>query len=259
MSFTIHQIPARRQGSVVTLAEPEVTIAADSAVQWTISGLAEDEVAEVLIQGNRVSELGPFTFSRAGGGSIWVRGSSGFAGDFTYVLSVFKVAGGPATAKAVASSAPARITIAAGPAIGRLGQNILVTFDAVADVLLVDQLNTRFVSGDPVVFEFHLPANLFADAWMPSLIFQDAPPAPVRGFGPFTSLSVLDGANVVGESDGTLRRFLVATGESGLVGTFHYQVLVRSISGFQVVSSSDPVLDNDGEVVCPGCNDQGGK
>lgn len=256
MSFIIHRILASRQDATIVIdgASQPLVVEADSAVQWVVSGVAADETVEVMIAGTRVSELGPFTFSRSESGSVLVRGASGFGGVFSYTLEIYQIAGALSSAKAVARSATATLEIVPGLELGRRGQNILVTYDPGSNLLLVDQHHTRFVSGDPILFEFYLPAKLFADAWLPSIVFAGANDAtPAGRYGPFASLSVVDGANVVGAGDGALRRFLVASGQSGLKGAFNYQVLVRSAGGTQVVSSPDPVLDNDGEVVCPGC------
>lgn len=254
MSFPIYQISVARHGQILTIAQPYLEIPPDAAVQWMVTGVQNDEVVEILVDAENPGELGPFTFTRRSQNVVWARGDSGTGGTFAYKVVLYKLGLNRADIKPVASSTEATLVVEAphGPE-RRSGQTVLIEYDAGLNTLLVDQPAIRIVSGDPVIFEFFLPKDLFKATWIPSLYFPGLALAPNRGYGPFSSLSVADGSRASSLGEGLIRRFLICTGASGLVGRFNYQAMVHSIEGGPIVSSPDPVIDNDGEVVCPGC------
>lgn len=251
MSFPIYQISVTRNGGVLTIADPPASVPPDAALQWIVTGVQRDETVEVLAKGSASGDLGPFTFTRRGQGVVWARGSSGQSGAFEYSLAIYKLGSDRSGSSKVAESGPASVEVRSSGV--RAGQTILVEYDALLDQLVVDQRFTRLVNGDPLVFEFLLPQDLFAGTWIPSIFFPQV--AGNRGYGPFSTLSVIDGPKAKDDPDGSrlIRRFLVATGASGLIGQYQYQAIVHSADGQQLVSSPDPVIDNDGEVICPGC------
>jgi hypothetical protein len=251
MSFPIYQISVTRNGGVLTIADPPQSIPPDAVLQWIVTGVQRDEVVEVLAKGPPAGDLGPFTFSRRSQGVIWARGHSGYSGDFEYSLSIFKLGTDRSSSEKVAESGWS--TLRVENAGLRAGETILVEYDELLDQLVVDQRYTRMINGDPLLFEFRLPKDLFNGTWIPSIFFPAV--ASSRGYGPFSSLSVVDGPRFKagGDEEKLIRRFLVATGASGLLGQFQYQAVIHSADGGELVSSPDPVIDNDGEVICPGC------
>lgn len=253
MSFPIHQISVSRYGSELQISQPMVVLPPHAAIQWIVTGVQNDETVELMARAANLAELGPFTFSRRGQGMVSARGSSGEVGEFEYWLAIYKVGVDRASTVEVARSAVGKLLV--NDRRPRSGQTILVEYDNLGPEprLIVDQLDTRIIAGDPVIFEFYLPKDVFDQSWVPSLIFPGTSDLPNRGCGPFAALSVVDGPRARNEGDGLIRRYLVATGSSGLIGSFGYLAVVRSADGGQVLSSPDPVIDNDGEVICPGC------
>ena len=251
MSFPIYQISVTRNGGVLSIADPPASIPPDAVLQWIVTGVQRDEVVEVLAQGPAAGDLGPFTFSRRGQGVVWARGHSGRTGDFEYSLAIFRLGTDRGSSSKVAESGWATLRVSHEGV--RSGQTILVEYDELLAQLVVDQRYTRVVNGDPLLFEFRLPKDLFDGTWIPSIFFGGV--SANRGYGPFSTLSVVDGPRAKGgpDEEGLIRRFLVATGASGLVGQYQYQAVVHSANGQELVSSPDPVIDNDGEVICPGC------
>lgn len=252
MSFPIYQISVSRNGNELVISDPVATLPADAAVQWIVTGVQRDETVLMLAEASSSDLLSPFTFSRRSQGIVWARGNAGLGGIFEYSLVVYKLGRDRSSSEQAARSGKAALVVNASSR--RNGQTILVGYNPLDNTLVVDQLATHLVNGDPLLFEFFLPKDLFGGAWVPSLFFIDTADSLNSGYGPFSTLSVVEGPLLTSEGDGTMvRRFLMATGTSGRVGSFQYQAVVHSVDGKQIVSSPDPVIDNDGEVVCPGC------
>lgn len=254
MSFPIYRIAVARYGTELVIPESDRVLALPpgAAVHWSVAGVESGETVELLANSSNPAELGPFTFSRRGSSSVSARGSSGIRGLFEYSLVVYRLGAEGSAPLPVARSGTGSLRV--DSLRPRSGQAILVGYDRLpAPRLVVDQLETRIVPGDPLVFEFHLPKDLFPQAWIPSIYFPGTAALPNPGYGPFAALSLVDGVRTESDRDGLIRRYLVATGSSGLVGKFKYLAVVHSADGGQLVSSHDPAIDNDGEVICPGC------
>lgn len=264
MSFKIVQVGVARFGQQLTIAAPDLEVEAGDAIQWLVTGVGRSETLVLLASSSTdPGELGPFTFSRADRGVLSAHGTSGLTGTFDYCLAVLGAGGEGEEPRVVAQSPRAALTVRSpGSAVtGRSGQVVLVTYrpNEAGGALEVEPSSARLIDGDPLLFEFRLPKHLFGhQAWVPTILFDQRAGSKERSYGPFASLSVIAGPQsgepAAGQSAEPLcRRYLIAAGSSGTIGSFHYRAVARAADGSQLVSSPDPVVDNDGEIVCPGC------
>jgi hypothetical protein len=118
-----------------------------------------------------------------------------------------------------------------------------VTFDAMAEKLLVQPLRQTLGRGDTIVWSF--PSDLPGGeaAWRPRIKFHSYEGSGTllnQQLGPFGALSVLPGR-------------LRGTGNNGVDGLYHFEVALVSVATSQIgwVSSGDPVVDNRGGVIIP--------
>ncbi len=105
--------------------------------------------------------------------------------------------------------------------------------------LALDPPNLSIQPGDTAVFEFNIAPDFFGqDArWIPEVAFPGDQPI----LGPFKNVtSFLD-----------VPAQVVLSGDSGQRGSFGYLVRIRTVDGLMALSSEDPAIDNDGELVGP--------
>lgn len=105
--------------------------------------------------------------------------------------------------------------------------------------LALDPPNLSIMPGETAVFDFNISADFFGQnvRWIPEVAFPGNQPI----LGPFENVtSFLDAPAQV-----------VLSGDSGQRGSFGYLVRIRTVDGLMALSSDDPAIDNDGELVGP--------
>lgn len=107
--------------------------------------------------------------------------------------------------------------------------------------------HVSIVPGEPVVWDFHLPLDVFEEeTWYPEVIFTD----PQHPFGPFQAMSIL--VEPAGTDPNLGRRVkLIGTGHRGDPGSFAYTCRVQGSGGVHAVNSGDPTVDDDGMLMTP--------
>jgi hypothetical protein len=236
----------------LTVSLPRVFLNPGDTVVWSFLGIPAGWTPWIEFrQSENNAFVGPLGGLTQTPGGIWgVCRPAGWEGTdpipFEYRAMIQRgFAAGWETEGSLAWSAPVHLYVQPG-AVGR-ELTWEVTFDAMAEKLLVEPMMQTLGPGDIIAWQF--PSDLPGGeaAWRPRIKFhryEGSGTALInQQLGPFGALSVLPGR-------------LRGTGNSGVNGFYFFEVALVSLSTGQIgwMSSGDPVVDNRGTVVGPGGN-----
>lgn len=247
MPFKVNQIFVERHGDVLTLSQPTLEIDAGEVVQWIFAGVQRDETPTLLVDGAGSGMLGPFTCLRRSQEMVVAKGFSGQAGTFSYRAALVKPAADLASAPHLAVG---QGTLAVRPAAAPTGQVIRVQLLNGTLEISPKTPACPLMAGDSMIWQFEVPTSA-GSSWVPSIYFVDGENHR-RSFGPFASLTAIDGPLPADPGEAVVRRFVVGTSLIGGGGSFSYLAVIRTADGTEYGTSPDPVLDTDGDPVCVG-------
>ena len=258
---TTWMIPVTADGEQLQLPNKTVPLGPGDSVVW----IFDFEIADgqrpllALSEASGRAARGPFgpftqlTLFHGGDDGPFRICASGFGGDTSRVTYRAELWSGAAELDLVKVSNYASLTFDPSPNLSAGSQQVTVSLALrsphpephLVPELEVSPQNVSIVPGEPVVWNFALPLNLLEEAWYPEVVFTN----PGRPYGPFETMSIL--VEPAG-TDPILRRVkLIGTGHRGEPGIFSYICRVQGAAGLLAVSSDDPTVDDDGELMTP--------